>query len=328
VVDAEKNEMSLPTDQDLQFRPTSINSSDVTGKQEATYGILSGNPGELRFTICDRSYDPSHPRQLMQGNVDEWTLTTNVKQIAAIGHPFHIHVNPFEIFSVLDDKGNLVDLDGHPVTKFEPIWKDSVFIPAKWQIKFRTRYADFSGKFVQHCHILDHEDQGMMELVEILPVGVKPTEVNPCEPTLAIGKPRSPYPAPSFELLDGTGKAHTLEDLRGYPVILTFVLGTGCEHCNLELTKLSTAFADSEARLVAISSDVSIPEDTTQESRLMILSDAKCETFRKFGCYQEQPLHGTFVIDRSGHVVWQVIGGTAFTDMNILRNEVQHLSTD
>jgi FtsP/CotA-like multicopper oxidase with cupredoxin domain len=32
----------------------------------------------------------------------------------------------------------------------------------------RTRYEDFKGKFVLHCHILDHEDQGMMQAVEIV----------------------------------------------------------------------------------------------------------------------------------------------------------------
>ena len=32
----------------------------------------------------------------------------------------------------------------------------------------RTRYQRYIGRFVIHCHILDHEDQGMMELVEIV----------------------------------------------------------------------------------------------------------------------------------------------------------------
>jgi L-ascorbate oxidase len=32
-----------------------------------------------------------------------------------------------------------------------------------------TRFADFTGKFVNHCHILGHEDRGMMQLVEVVP---------------------------------------------------------------------------------------------------------------------------------------------------------------
>ena len=32
----------------------------------------------------------------------------------------------------------------------------------------RSRYVRYIGKFVIHCHILDHEDQGMMEVVEVV----------------------------------------------------------------------------------------------------------------------------------------------------------------
>ena len=32
----------------------------------------------------------------------------------------------------------------------------------------RMRYVRFTGRFVIHCHFLDHEDQGMMQIVEIL----------------------------------------------------------------------------------------------------------------------------------------------------------------
>ena len=31
-----------------------------------------------------------------------------------------------------------------------------------------TKYTEFTGRFVQHCHILNHEDQGMMEIIEIV----------------------------------------------------------------------------------------------------------------------------------------------------------------
>ena len=35
--------------------------------------------------------------------------------------------------------------------------------------KMRTRFADFTGEFVNHCHILAHEDRGMMQLIEVIP---------------------------------------------------------------------------------------------------------------------------------------------------------------
>ena len=47
-------------------------------------------------------------------------------------------------------------------------WKDTLFVTTTEPIVIRTRYEDFDGAFVLHCHILDHEDQGMMQGVEIV----------------------------------------------------------------------------------------------------------------------------------------------------------------
>ncbi len=35
-------------------------------------------------------------------------------------------------------------------------------------VRFRTKYVDFTGSFVLHCHILAHEDRGMMQLVRVI----------------------------------------------------------------------------------------------------------------------------------------------------------------
>jgi FtsP/CotA-like multicopper oxidase with cupredoxin domain len=63
--------------------------------------------------------------------------------------------------------GKLVkQADGVPILL--PIWKDTISLPSDGTaVKIRSRYLRFKGKFVLHCHILDHEDQGMMLLVEI-----------------------------------------------------------------------------------------------------------------------------------------------------------------
>ena len=53
-------------------------------------------------------------------------------------------------------------------------WKDTMFIKANYKVVMRTKYERFAGRFVMHCHILDHEDQGMMENIWILKPGEKP----------------------------------------------------------------------------------------------------------------------------------------------------------
>ncbi|ODS91558.1 MAG: hypothetical protein ABS45_10700 [Comamonas sp. SCN 65-56] len=91
------------------------------------------------------------------GAVEEWTI----QSMNFYPHPFHIHVNDAWV----------VKVNGEAV---EPYWTDT--IPILWggssdkptSITFRMRFTDFTGKFVWHCHALDHEDMGMMELVEVV----------------------------------------------------------------------------------------------------------------------------------------------------------------
>jgi FtsP/CotA-like multicopper oxidase with cupredoxin domain len=63
---------------------------------------------------------------------------------------FHLHTNPFQVIS----------RNAQP----EPFraWKDTVLVRAGETVRFRVRFTDFPGKTVYHCHILDHEDLGMM----------------------------------------------------------------------------------------------------------------------------------------------------------------------
>ena len=83
-----------------------------------------------------------------------------------IDHPFHVHQNPFWVtrIEIPDANGDLVDvLDG-------PRWMDSIWIPrGRGRVVFRMRFPDFVGAYVHHCHILLHEDNGMMHVIEATP---------------------------------------------------------------------------------------------------------------------------------------------------------------
>ncbi|HEX9226680.1 MAG TPA: multicopper oxidase domain-containing protein, partial [Arthrobacter sp.] len=47
------------------------------------------------------------------------------------------------------------------------IWQDVVNVPANGRVKVRVAFKDFRGRSVYHCHILDHEDLGMMAAIEV-----------------------------------------------------------------------------------------------------------------------------------------------------------------
>jgi FtsP/CotA-like multicopper oxidase with cupredoxin domain len=83
----------------------------------------------------------------------------------SVDHPFHIHQNPFWItrIEVPDENGDLVNILP------EPRWSDLVALPRNGgRVVFRSRFVDFEGEFVNHCHILLHEDNGMMQRVAVV----------------------------------------------------------------------------------------------------------------------------------------------------------------
>jgi FtsP/CotA-like multicopper oxidase with cupredoxin domain len=79
----------------------------------------------------------------------------DVENMVGMDHPFHLHGFQFQ---VLDRNG-----EHEPY----PSWKDTINVPKREKVRFIVRYDDHPGKWMFHCHILDHEDQGMMGVLEV-----------------------------------------------------------------------------------------------------------------------------------------------------------------
>jgi FtsP/CotA-like multicopper oxidase with cupredoxin domain len=78
-----------------------------------------------------------------------------IENVVGMDHPFHLHGFQFQV----------LDRDGVP----EPFrsWKDTVNVPKHQTVRFIVRYDNFPGMWMFHCHILDHEDHGMMGILEV-----------------------------------------------------------------------------------------------------------------------------------------------------------------
>ncbi|MBW8780480.1 MAG: tyrosinase family protein [Verrucomicrobia bacterium] len=320
IVEGDPLPMTLPRDAELApYRLKSIPARDVTGPQSAAYGILKNPAGGVLFTIDGKPFDAANVRKLKLGDVDEWTLTS-INQVGAVSHPFHIHVNPFEVVSMVDDQG-VEQLK-------EPIWRDTIILHEKWVVKVRTHYTDFAGTFVQHCHILDHEDQGMMELVEI----VDPAATTTPAKQPSAGSITQPYAAPSWALPDATGKIWKLEDFHGHPTVLFFFKDRSCLHCVAQLGLFSARvkeFAAKGIQLVGVSTTTpeKLREALAEEPcPFPLLSDSGLSVFRQYHCAGTEPLHGTFLLDAAGQVRWQTIGTTPFTGVGLLFFEADKLA--
>src|SRR5829696_95696 len=115
--------------------------------------IFSEEIKPFEVLIDGHTFDEDRIDQTVKlGATEEWRL----RNTSPDWHPFHIHVNDFQV----------IEVNGEPIAAHS--WEDTPPIPAFGEVLIRSRFLDFPGKFVYHCHLLDHEDQGMMGVVEVV----------------------------------------------------------------------------------------------------------------------------------------------------------------
>ena len=127
-----------------------LNLKNISNNRTLTF---ASNEEELRYTINNKTFDPNRIDQKVKlGTVEQWRLINYDED----EHPFHIHVNDFQIVSI-----NGIPHDAHGL-------QDMVLIPSHGELTIRIPFDDFVGKSVYHCHIMFHEDHGMMGVFEIV----------------------------------------------------------------------------------------------------------------------------------------------------------------
>ncbi len=112
-------------------------------------------------TIDNVSFDGQVSQTMKLNSTEEWTVTNETGML----HVYHIHVNPFFV----------THLNGEQLPEDSPLrrWQDTLGVPVRsdgsiGSVQFLSRFENFSGQFVIHCHVLAHEDRGMMQIVEVV----------------------------------------------------------------------------------------------------------------------------------------------------------------
>ena len=304
VVQGMEHAMSLPSAASLSALAPY---ADISATQTSRRLVFNG--AGSTWTINGQQLNPEDTSICpVVGTSEEWTLFSQSDH-----HPFHIHVNPFQVISNKDSLGN--------ETLQRPVWKDTIFINEEHTITFRTMFDKFLGKSVLHCHKLDHEDQGMMQVFRIIPDSDSPFKR---EKQQAAEIVKAPY----WELPDALGGIRRLTDYSGKRLILVFHRGLDCVHCAEQLQMLAREKAridEVDFEVVAIGS-VSPTQlrkaltDYGQENKLpfLVLADAKYDSFRQYDCFNKEPLHGVFVIDEQQQICWHSVGNAPFMDINKL----------
>jgi FtsP/CotA-like multicopper oxidase with cupredoxin domain len=147
--------VEFPREFPAEYSHDGIDEQEVTRKRRVVFSI--DRTDGTRFLVDGKQFDPDWVDHVMRlGGVEEWLI----ENTSSAMHPFHIHVNPFQVVDISDGS-------------IEPgRWLDTVPIPPgtigePGYVIMRTRVQKFTGTFVQHCHILAHEDRGMMQLIRI-----------------------------------------------------------------------------------------------------------------------------------------------------------------
>lgn len=146
-----------------------------------------------------------------------------------------------------------------------------------------------------------------------------------------------PSPAPSWTLQNTAETTRTSKEFHGKPVVVILYLGYGCLHCAEQLQAFgpkADEFKKAGLEIIAISTDdvddlkMSIENYDGGPMPIPLVSDAKLTTFKAFRAYdnfEDQPLHGTFLIDKDGLVRWQDISYEPFMDPDFVLKEAQRL---
>lgn len=149
----------------VQDAPKPIPGDHIDEKRLVSF---SEDPVTGLFFINHTTFD--HDRvdvRVPLGNIEEWTIRNASDEL----HIFHIHQVAFQV----------VELNGRPVP-FDGL-QDTVNVPIHGEVKIRIAFTDpaIVGRFMFHCHILEHEDKGMMQQIEVYDPKVGPMPDGPMD---------------------------------------------------------------------------------------------------------------------------------------------------
>ena len=132
---------------DLRLEP-------ITGQRELSFemGGMGRGAGMMSFTVDGKTFDPDRVDTLVHaGAIEEWTLTNT----SPMDHPIHLHVWLMQLMTSPGEENT------------PPQWQDVFNVPARSSVRVRIPFENITGKTVYHCHILDHEDGGMMGVIDV-----------------------------------------------------------------------------------------------------------------------------------------------------------------
>lgn len=113
--------------------------------------------GVLTWTINGQAYNPANAPLATPkvDSIEQWNFVNPTNH----PHPMHLHLVQFQV----------VNINGVPQEPSEFGWKDTVVVPPASEVTILAKFSKYTGRYVFHCHNLEHEDFAMMGEFEVMP---------------------------------------------------------------------------------------------------------------------------------------------------------------
>jgi FtsP/CotA-like multicopper oxidase with cupredoxin domain len=138
-----------------KLRPLPDWTKDARKAPDRSWVITLGGAFFPSWQINGKTFDPAradaHP---VLGTTETWQVTNKTK----VTHIFHLHHTDWYLLA----------RNGKPPKPWEHCLKETFFVEPGDTIRIAGHFSDFVGKYVIHCHMLDHEDHGLMTQFEVV----------------------------------------------------------------------------------------------------------------------------------------------------------------
>ena len=153
-----------------EFRKLALDSSTVTRDFVLTED-MDAKGHSLRVRINNMGYDDPVTEKVKLGSVECWRFINTTMD----AHPMHLHLVQFQILHRQGFDTGAFAL-GHfqlvgsprPPAANEAGWKDTAVVKPGEVLSILVRFEGFAGRYVYHCHMLEHEDNDMMRPYDVI----------------------------------------------------------------------------------------------------------------------------------------------------------------